>query len=32
MNWIDLAEERDKLLAVENLVMNFEFHKMWGTS
>jgi len=30
--WIALAEDRDRWRTVENAVMNFGFHKIWGIS
>jgi hypothetical protein len=27
MDWINLAQDRDKLRAVVNLVINFQFHR-----
>jgi hypothetical protein len=32
IDWIDLAEDRDRWRAVLNAVMNLWFHKMWGIS
>jgi hypothetical protein len=32
MDWIDLAQDRDKCLAVVNTVRTFGFHKMRGIS
>jgi hypothetical protein len=32
MNLIDLAQDRDQWRALLNTVMNFEFHKMLGSS
>jgi hypothetical protein len=32
MDWIDLAEERDKLRAIVNAVMNLQVHTMKGIS
>jgi hypothetical protein len=32
MDWIDLAQHRDKLQALVNTEMNIWFHKMWGVS
>jgi len=28
MDWIDLAQDRDRWRELENAAMNFEFHKM----
>jgi len=30
MEWIDLAQDRERWQALVNAVMNFEFHKMRG--
>jgi hypothetical protein len=30
MDWIDLAQDRDRGREVVNAVMSFLFHKMWG--
>jgi len=32
MDWISLAQDRDRWRALENVVMNLGFHKMWGIS
>jgi hypothetical protein len=32
MDWIDLAQDRDKWSALVNMVMTFGFHKMLGSS
>ena len=32
MDWIKLAQDREKWQALVNMVMNFGFHKMWGIS
>jgi hypothetical protein len=32
MNWIDLAQDRNKWLALLNVVMNLGLHKTWGIS
>jgi hypothetical protein len=32
MDWIDLAEDRDRLRALVNVVMNIRVHKMRGIS
>ena len=32
MDWIDLAQDKDRLRAFESAVTNFEFHKMQGIS
>jgi hypothetical protein len=32
MDWISLAEDRNRWQALLNVVMNFGFHKMRGTS
>ena len=32
MDWIRLAQDRDKFQALMNAVIKFGFHKMWGIS
>jgi hypothetical protein len=32
INWIDMAQDRDRRWAPVNAVMNFRFHRMQGTS
>jgi hypothetical protein len=32
MDWIDLAQDRDRWRALVNTVMNLKFHKLLGTS
>jgi hypothetical protein len=32
MDWIDLAEDRNRWQALVNMVINFGFHKMRGIS
>jgi hypothetical protein len=32
MDWIELAQYRDRWRALVNMVMNLRFHKMWGIS
>ena len=32
MNFLDLAEARDRWRALVNMAKNFRFHKMWGIS
>ena len=32
MDWIELAQDRDRLQALVNSVMNLRFHKMQGIS
>jgi hypothetical protein len=29
IDWIEVAQERDRRRALVNAVMNFGFHKMW---
>jgi hypothetical protein len=30
MDWIDLAQDRDRWQALVNVIMNFRFHTIWG--
>jgi hypothetical protein len=32
MNWIDLAQDKDRWLSLVNVVMNFGILKMWEIS
>ena len=32
MDWIELAQDRDRSLALLNAVMNIKLRKMWGIS
>jgi hypothetical protein len=32
MDWIDLAEDRNRWQALVNVIMTFNFHKKWGIS
>jgi len=32
IDWIELAQDRDRWWALGNAVMTFGFHKMWGIS
>jgi len=32
MDWIDLAQDRDRWRALVNVLMNLQVHKMWGIS
>jgi hypothetical protein len=30
MDWIDLAQDRDRWQELVNVIMNFRFHTIWG--
>ena len=32
MDWIELAQDRDRGRALVNVIMTFSFHKKWGIS
>ena len=32
MDWIDLAQDRNRWQTLTNVVMTFQFHRMWGIS
>ena len=32
MDWIDVAQDRDRWIALVNGAMELGFHKMWGIS